>query len=345
MADIQAQAKLIQQLADEWRFEDVKEILKEFEIWVNEKVWDDGKQKIVTWTDWYLQLLKDRMTGMKNDSIIPTWFKCIDDRIFGAVKWNIMTICARTWWGKTTLWLNIALNICKTHKVWFISLEMTEEEIWDKIVSSIASIDNSSLCINEFTNDEKQRIVFHIDEIKYALNNIERAYDCYDIDSICSVIEKMADNWCEVIFVDWLWMIEANGNAQFEKTRVIMRELKRIAITKNVAIVAMQQLNRQMDWTNRAPYLYDIADWSSIEKISSPVIILWRAEEWKTEVSFYKTRRLNSRKFRNPTTNFIDYENLFSCQLQNELQYSRFVDLAEEDKKDNVNVKKEDKPF
>lgn len=44
----------------------------------------------------YLEELKLRVAGKVNDSIIPTGFKDIDDRIFGAVKGNIMTICART---------------------------------------------------------------------------------------------------------------------------------------------------------------------------------------------------------------------------------------------------------
>jgi hypothetical protein len=42
-------------------------------------------------------------------------------------------------------------------------------------------------------------------------------------------------------------MIEAPGNSQPERVRNIMARLKQLAITKNVAIIAMQQLNRQMD--------------------------------------------------------------------------------------------------
>lgn len=74
-------------------------------------------------------------------------------------------------------------------------------------------------------------------------------------------------------------MIEAPGNSQPEKMRVIMSTLKELAITKNIAIIAMQQLNRQMDGAMREPRMYDIADGSAIEKISSPVLIMWRSEE------------------------------------------------------------------
>ena len=50
-----------------------------------------------------------------------------------------------------------------------------------------------------------------------------------------------------MVFVDWIGMIEANGNNQPERVRNIMGRLKQLAITRNIAIIAMQQLNRQMD--------------------------------------------------------------------------------------------------
>jgi len=74
-------------------------------------------------------------------------------------------------------------------------------------------------------------------------------------------------------------MIEAPGNSQPEKIRQIMAKLKQKAISRNIAIISMQQLNRQMDGAMREPRMYDIADGSAIEKISSPVLIMWRAEE------------------------------------------------------------------
>ena len=57
----------------------------------------------------------------------------------------------------------------------------------------------------------------------------------------------------------------------------VMTSLKDLATSRNIAIVAMQQLNRQIDSIARdAPELSDIADSSAIEHISSPVLILWK---------------------------------------------------------------------
>lgn len=324
MSDVQNMWELIAELIKEKRYTEIAPLLPEFQKLVQ----PEEEKQLIQETSNYLQDLKERIAGKVNDSIIPTGFKDIDDRIFGAVKWNIMTICARTGWGKTTLGLNIALNMLKGHKVGFISLEMTEEEICDKIVSRIAKVRHSSLTINKFKDREIQWIKDRANEIKYAIDNLVRAYDCYNIEEIEEAIEQMADKWCEVVFVDWLWMIEAPGNSQPEKIRQIMAKLKQKATTKNIAIIAMQQLNRQMDWTSRPPYMYDIADGSAIEKISSPILIMWKAEDWYTEVSLYKTRRLNADKFMN-TNWIIDWDAATTLRLKDDLWFSWFKDYEQ----------------
>lgn len=316
--------ELIAELIKEKRFTEIAPLLPEFQKLVQ----PEEEKKLILETTNYLEELKARIAWKVNDSIIPTGFKDIDDRIFGAVKWNIMTICARTGWGKTTLWLNIALNMLKEHKVGFISLEMTEEEICDKIVSRIARVRHSSLTINRFKDWELEWIKAKANEIKFAIENLMRAYDCYNIEETAAALEEMAARGCEVIFVDWLWMIEAPGNSQPDKMRNIMARLKQIATTKNIAIIAMQQLNRQMDGAMREPRMYDIADGSAIEKISSPVLIMWREQEWYTDISLYKTRRLNADKFMN-TNWIIDWDKATTLKLKDDLGFSGFKDYED----------------
>ncbi len=321
MTDAQNMWELIAELIKEKRYEEIAPLLPQFQKLIQ----PEEEKQLIQETSNYLQDLKERIAWKINDSIIPTGFKDIDDRIFGAVKWNIMTICARTGWGKTTLGLNIALNMLKGHKVGFISLEMTEEEICDKIVSRIAKVRHSSLTINKFKDREIQWIKDRANEIKFAIENLVRAYDCYNIESLSEAIEQMTERGCEIIFVDWLWMIEAPGVSKPDQIRVIMAKLKQLAITKNIAIIAMQQLNRQMDGAMREPRMYDIADGSAIEKISSPVLIMWRAEEWYTDISLYKTRRLNADKFMNANW-IIDWDAATTLRLKDDLGFSWFKD-------------------
>lgn len=148
-----------------------------------------------------------------------------------------------------------------------------------------------------------------------------RSYDCYNLETLSEAIEEMANRGCEVIFVDWIGMIEAPGNSQPERVRNIMARLKQLAITKNVAIIAMQQLNRQMDGEGRMPRMYDIADGSAIEKISSPVLIMWRDDDYYTNITIYKARRLNADKFMD-TQGRIDWTEAVNLKIRDDLGFS-----------------------
>ena len=321
MSDVQNLWELIAELIKEKRYWEIAPLLPEFQKLVEPET---EKQLIVETTN-YLEELKERIAGKVNDSIIPTGFVWIDERIFGAVKWNIMTICARTGWGKTTLGLNIALNMLKQYKVGFVSLEMTEEEICDKIVSRIARVRHSALTINKFKDREVEWIKAKAFDIKFAIDNLMRAYDCYNIETLGEAINQMADRWCDVVFVDWIWMIEAGGNNQPERVRNIMAKMKQLAITRNIAIIAMQQLNRQMDGEWRMPRMYDIADGSAIEKISSPVLIMWKDDDYYTNITIYKARRLNADKFMD-TEGRIDWFEAVNLKLKDDLGFSGFKD-------------------
>ena len=151
-----------------------------------------------------------------------------------------MTICARTGWWKTTLGLNIALNMIHEHKVGFISLEMTEEEIGDKIVSRIGRVRHSALTINKFKDREIEWIKMRANEIKFAIENLVRAYNCYTLEQVEMAINQMAERWCEIVFLDRLWMIEAPGNSQPERMRNVMATLKELATKNNRHATAQQ---------------------------------------------------------------------------------------------------------
>lgn len=294
MTDIKNTILLLQQLAEEDRATD--ELLPVAQQIVQDLSKEEG-QNYIEDAGWYFEKLWKRVRGEIKMEVIPTGFKDIDNRLYGAAIWEIMTICARTWVGKTTLWLNIALNMLEEHKVWFISLEMTKEDILDRIVSRECNIRLGTLTENYFRDRDVENIKKYGPAARDKINKLVMAYNCFDINDVIKTIEDMADQGCEAVFVDWLWMIDAPGGSRPEKMNHIMQRLKAVAIWKHIAIVTMQQLNRQMDSIARdEPELYDIADWSAVEKISSPVLILRKNKDEKTDetfVSLFKTRRMS----------------------------------------------------
>ena len=293
MSDIKWLTAYINAMAERGETAELLDLVKELETQLSDWQWTSYIESV--WD--YFNKLWSRLKWEVKMDVIPTGFTDIDDRIYWAARGEIMTICARTGWGKTTFWLSIALNMLEEHIVGFISLEMTKEDILDKVISRECNIRHSALVENNFSQEDLSNIKLYWAKAKAKSEKMLMAYNCFDIEDIVATINEMADQWAEAVFVDWLWMIDAPGASRPEKMNHIMQKLKAVAISKHIAIITMQQLNRQMDSIIRdEPYLYDIADWSAIEKISSPVLILWKDKDNfsdETFVSLFKTRRIN----------------------------------------------------
>lgn len=295
MNNLENTITLLQQLIVEWR--DESELLPLAKLLVQDLSGAEEKRDYIV-TSWnYFQDLWKRTKGELKAKIIPTGFKDIDNRLYWVFAWEIMTIAARTGVGKTTLWLDIALNMLENHKVWFITLEMTKEDMLDRIMSRECNIYLWSFYSDNFKARDIENLRIYWPRAKEKIDKLMLAYGCFNLEDVLDTISKMADAWCEVVFIDWLWMINAPGNRRNEQMVTVMTSLKDIATSKNIAIVAMQQLNRQIDSIARdEPELSDIADSSAIEHISSPVLILWKNKDVKSDetyCSIFKARRIN----------------------------------------------------
>lgn len=296
LPNIQNTVLLLQQMVAEWR--DVTDTLPVAKQIVDDLSKDEPNKSFVIETWDYYEWLWKRIKWELNNKIFPTWFRDIDSRLYGAAAWEVMAICARTWIWKTTLWIDMALNMSEKHKVGFITLEMTKEDMLDRMMSRECNIYLWTFYSNNFRQRDIDNIKQYWAKAKEKINNIRLAYWCFNIDDILATIEDMIERWCEVIFIDWLWMISAPWMRRNEQMHYVMTKLKDAATANNIAIVVMQQLNRQLDNVTRdEPDLYDIADSSAIEHISSPVLIL-RKDKFNKEdftyCSLFKTRRINN---------------------------------------------------
>lgn len=328
MSNINNTITLLAQLAEEGREE--SELLPIAQQIVEDlSTSTDDKQFIQDVGDFFPKL-RWRINGTEKLDVIPTGFKDIDARVYWVAKWNIMTIAARTGWWKTTLWLNMAVNMCENYKVGFISLEMTKEELLDKIVSQVCHVKSSALTINVFSDWDKQNLKEFWEKAIDVSKKITLAFDCFFIDDIVTCMNQMADLGIEVIFLDRLGMIEARGQNKPEQMREIMAKIKQVALKRNIAVVAMQQLWRQVDWDDpRGPFMRDISDGSAIEKVSSPVLIMRRSwdVDKTTDIRLFKMRRLNSelleKMYEKTSDAWYEFANL---KLWEDLSYCQFKD-------------------
>lgn len=320
MADLKWQINLLQELAKEWgRESDIMLVMKEM---LREIKPEKQKQEYDYWKEMW-----NRIRWEALNRVIPTWFQSIDNRVYWAFRWEIMTIAARTGWWKTTLGLNIATNMMdQWYKIGFISLEMTEEEINDKIISRYSKVRYSNLATNRFWEYEKSQIKNTYQNVKKITDNLMSEYNSFTLDEILETMTNMKQKWADAIFVDWLGMIETEWASKQEQIRKVMSEFKQFAIQNNIAIIAMQQMNREMD-KNRAPIMANISDGSSIEKISSPILMMRDQQiDWRISISLEKVRRPNTELFNIDT----DRERFYEFELKKNLTYSEFKDIDTE---------------
>lgn len=202
--------------------------------------------------------IKDGYVGIR------TGFKWFDMAVV-LDKADLITLAGRPGQGKSSLALSLALGAAKYHKVLFLSLEMTQDEMIARAISSTQSIP-----LNELTHymvNTAPSIVAKFFE-QYKNFNIFHYRNCHTKD-----IAAIADNY-DIIFIDQLSNLRdpyQKGESKAARYGRITQELKAIAIEQNIAVVLCAQINRA---GAENPDLTNLKDSGSIEEDSDIVVLI-----------------------------------------------------------------------
>ena len=194
---------------------------------------------------------------------------------------NLITIGARTGGGKTTFALNQAVNIAKAgHKVGIISMEMSTNELIDKLFGITSSINTDTI----YSKPEFKRIISQSSRIEKTPLLIEAPL-FNDAEKIFNLIRKQANNGAEIVFVDYLQLMFHGGKFQNRNYEIgkITASLKVLASELKIPIVILSQLKRKD--ANPVPELSDLRDSGSIEQDSNIVIFLHDSDNYQCRVA------------------------------------------------------------
>lgn len=213
---------------------------------------------------------------------IPTGFDKLDGKIGGLRNGNLIIIGGRTGHGKTAMALNIAYNLALSGtRVGMLSLEMTDEEIYSRMISMEAGVD--LLDLNEKRLAEKDYAM--ITEKNERLKKIFDNFHIFDTDvnlndSVFVIRSMVKEKGCKVIIVDYLGLItnpEIKNNL-YHEIKSITRRMKLLAKELNVPLILLSQLNRQSAGRNK-PILADLRDSGSIEQDADIVMFIYRPKD------------------------------------------------------------------
>lgn len=234
----------------------------------------------------------DRLTKMsdpetREDYIgIPCGIGELDRMITGLNKSDLIILGARPGMGKTSFALNIARNVAvqagKT--VCFFSLEMTRDQLAQRMLSSEAGIKSEKLRTGELDADEWTRLA-------QAGENLAKAEIYFDETSSITVQEMKAKlrrmKKVDLVVIDYLGLMHSakSTDNRVQEISEITRNLKIMAKELRVPVIACAQLSRgtEVKGKSHRPALSDLRDSGSIEQDADIVLFLYRDTYYDNE--------------------------------------------------------------
>ncbi|MBR6315324.1 MAG: replicative DNA helicase [Clostridia bacterium] len=209
-----------------------------------------------------------------------TGFTELDRAITGLNKSDLVIIGARPAMGKTSLALNMARNTAMMgrKKVLFFSLEMTKQQLAQRVLATEARVESTKMRSGNITGDEWKQLA----TATSLLNNCELYFDDSSdmtVPEMKARIRRLKD--VDVVFVDYLQLMQSG---QREENRVaevtkITRSLKLMAKDLNIPVVVLAQLARPpKGHESHRPQLSDLRESGSIEQDADIVIMLYRQD-------------------------------------------------------------------
>lgn len=216
---------------------------------------------------------------------VPTGFDELDELTGGLQPANLVIVAARPSMGKTAFCLSIAQNAAldreRPRTVAVFSLEMSRQELCQRILCSVAQVNGQDLRKGELRDTDWQRIT-------RAMNVLSQAPIFIDDSSTLSVLEIKAKarrlqkrHGLDLVIIDYLQLLHSSGRIENRAQEVAenSRQLKGMAKELNVPVVALSQVSRGVEQRqDKRPNLSDLRESGAIEQDADLVAFIYRDE-------------------------------------------------------------------
>lgn len=229
---------------------------------------------------------------------ISTGFADLDDTLAGLQDSNLVILAARPGMGKTALALNIAQHASVSQKVpvGFFSLEMSKEELVDRLLVAQADIDSWRLKTGKLSSDDFQKLSEAMGVLAEAPLFIDDTPGLSISETRTKARRLKAEHDVGLIVVDYLQLMHGRTkDNRVQEVAEISQGLKNIARELRVPVLALSQLSRAVEHRGgNQPQLADLRESGSIEQDADVVMFLFRDDDEDLE-----NMRLNVAKHRN----------------------------------------------
>ncbi|PIZ62394.1 replicative DNA helicase [Candidatus Saccharibacteria bacterium CG_4_10_14_0_2_um_filter_52_9] len=279
----------------------------------------------------------DRLDDLHKDKQkirgIPTGFKDLDEKLAGFQRSDLVILAARPSMGKTALALNFAHNIAvqSNEPVLIFSLEMSKEQLVDRLLSMESGVDAWALRTGNLTDADFEKIGQAMGTLSEAPIYIDDSPGITISDLRTKARREAHQRPLGLIIVDYLQLMSGGHRFGSDSNRVqeiseISRGLKGIARELNVPVLALSQLSRSVESRSpQIPQLADLRESGSIEQDADVVAFIYREEYYNPDTDRKKLTDIFIKKHRNGPTGGVE------LYFENEKQRFRSVDSRHQD--------------
>ena len=290
---------------------------------------------------------------------VDTGFSGLNRQLGGLNKSDLIVLAGRPAMGKTALATNIGFNAARSNisgndSILIFSLEMSAEQLAQRILAEQTTIDSHKLRNGDINEKEFAKLVATQNDI-YNLPFFIDDTPAISVGQIASRARRLKrTSGLGLIIIDYIQLIqgskasEAQGRVQ--EVSNITRGLKSIAKELNVPILALSQLSRAVEQReDKRPILADLRESGSIEQDADVVMFVYREEYYLDKSEPSQRENENQESFNERFSKWQDRRNAAEgkaeiiiskqrhgptgiIQVQFEAKYTRFMDLAQDNR-------------
>ncbi|HLL60824.1 MAG TPA: replicative DNA helicase [Candidatus Nitrosocosmicus sp.] len=243
---------------------------------------------------------------------LPTGYIDIDNKLAGMQDSNLLILAARPGIGKTTLALNIAINCALKVKapVGVFSLEMSKEELVDRLLVGQADIDAWRLKTGRLTDDDYSRLTEAMGDLSQAPIYIDDTPGASILEMRSKARKLKIEKGLKLLIVDYLQLVDPGKRIENRSQEVsfISQNLKNLARELKIPVIALSQLSRAIEHRGeKKPQLADLRESGAIEQDADIVMFLYYENDSEDLLDQSKRMiKLYIAKHRNGSTGDID---------------------------------------
>ncbi|MFA5633483.1 MAG: DnaB-like helicase C-terminal domain-containing protein, partial [Porticoccaceae bacterium] len=255
----------------------------------------------------YIEILDDRVQGLAQNPGIPTGLVDLDEYLNGGIRRGALAVIgARPGMGKSALGETVALNAAIAgYGALFLSMEMPEAEVTERAIANVGRISATVLARAERdlgAADGWARVTAAVQQLESVSLFIDDdpGLSLLQVVTKARAVKRKAG--LDLLVVDYLQLMTGPEEKRYQQIEAITKGLKILAKTLNIGVLALSQLNRDVEKrVNKRPIMADFRDGGSIEQDSDILLGLYREEQDKPDTQYKGYAELHLLKNRQGT--------------------------------------------